>query len=860
MILEALVSQIDQRFQHEKRAKICLWFDEKTEFGRLIPLLANYLARLSKPPFALLAYDEDKRHGQIWLKHQVHQITTATPATERGALRFVVYVPLSEERLDSPERGDAAPLEMLEEFRSIGVFYKINGKRPTLFNFLKQAGVRLPESPVEQRRLYEGGAESLLGKYSARFFDRPPAFWETTLTPDVAQARLLGDVDQTVFEVAEDPDATWAKLREHGLDRELVAMIKDRYGFEGPEVPSEWIRELVVTVALTETYLAYGEPPDFPLADKLPPLPLRAHHLVLVQRWLRDAKYRPAWDHWVEQVEADIDLAAWAGARNGRSIAFPHLVRHRWRRTWDEFAAASGKESTTEAFFTKTRQLLAEQAEFLKAREDEIGHWQLLRDLDALIAACSAARKEVAAADTSRAFVEIFVKHARTIDGAHIAIRYAAEEAGLPPAATVADRSYAAYTNALNAAFFERIAAAGTLDGLGIPAVTAELEKSLWQAHGKRAVIIVDALRYDCALAIADELRGTKTDVMPLLAMLPTVTPIGMTAMLPLSGALVELALKHNSVHPKVNGKDFAARAERLSYLRDFGADCRDISDVEAATSGPGAGAGELLVVYGHEEVDSIGHGEATTLIRHVRLEIERLARLVRKLLRWDYDEVHIITDHGFILLDEHKLPPEVACDKSWCNVLKERYALVPATADVPLVTLPMPWSSDVRVAVPPGLAFFKAEKSFSHGGAAVQELVIPHLVARGQAGQGKRLTVEVVLPTFELQRAAVKVTVRVGSSAAQRASQMALFAESGRTLSLDVRRRRPDGTVPSVLANKAKEVRIEPTDKESSVTLFFNTALSFSQGELLELDIRDAETSEQFPPGGIKLTVGRDM
>jgi len=56
------------------------------------------------------------------------------------------------------------------------------------------------------------------------------------------------------------------------------------------------------------------------------------------------------------------------------------------------------------------------------------------------------------------------------------------------------------------------------------------------------------------------------------------------------------------------------------------------------------------------------------------------------------------------------------------------------------------------------------------------------------------------------------------------------------------------------------EEVRIEPKDKEQSVTLFFHTATTFQKGELLELDIRDVETTEQFPPGGIKLTVGRDM
>jgi hypothetical protein len=190
---------------------------------------------------------------------------------------------------------------------------------------------------------------------------------------------------------------------------------------------------------------------------------------------------------------------------------------------------------------------------------------------------------------------------------------------------------------------------------------------------------------------------------------------------------------------------------------------------------------------------------------------------------------------------------------------LKERYAIVPARADLPLVTLPFLWDSEIRVAVPPGLAFFKTEKSFSHGGAAVQELVIPHLISRNQVAQGKRVGVEVVLPAYELQRPAVKVTLRVALPP-QQAAQMALFKGSGRSLSIDVVRRLTDGTVTSVLANTPKEVRLEPADNEQSVTLFFHTALRFQKGELLELDIRDVETTEQFPPGGIKLTVGREM
>lgn len=860
MILEALANQLEQRFQYEKRARVCLWFDERSEFARLLPLLDAHVTSRTKPPFVLLSYDKAQRHGQIWLKHQVHQRLEAASAAERASLRFVVYIPLPEERLEASKRDDEVSLDFLEEFRAIGVFFRISGKRPTLFSFLRQAGVVLPDGPSDQRRLYEGGRDSLLAKYSAKFVDRPPVFWETTLTPDVAQSRLIGDVDQTLFELAADPDAAWAALHENGLDQELVVMVRERYGFEAPERrPSEWVRDFVMTVALTETFIGYGEPADFPLKNRLPALPVRQHHVALVHRWLRDAEYRPAWDRRVEEAEQDVDLAAWAdGHPAGRSVAFPHLVWQRWRRTWREFEAASAKESATETFFTNNRTVLAEQAEFLKARDQEIGQWQLLRDLDVLVTACANARKAVNAASEARAHVALFVEHAREIDGAHLEIRYAAEETGLPAVAKVADRAYAAYTNTLNEAFFKQIAATRSLDGLGLPGVTQHLEKSIWKGHGRRAVVIVDALRYDCAVAIGAYLRGQSVEVTPLLAMLPTVTPVGMTAMLPLSGATVEVELKNNSIHPNVGGKDFAARVARVAFLTEFGADCRDIAEVESSSSLPDAG--ELLVVYGHEEVDSIGHGQAETLIRHVHLEIERLARLVRKLHRWGYPSVHIVTDHGFILLDEQKLPSEAACEKSWCHVLKERYALVPAKADLPLVSFPFAWSSAYRVAVPPGLAFFKAEKSFSHGGAALQELVIPHLASRAHAPQGKRVAIEVVLPTFELQRPAVKVTVRVAPSAAQEDAQLPILSESGRTLSLEVRRRAVDGTATTVLAGKAKELRIESKDKEQSVTLFFHTAQSFQKGELLELDIRDVETTEQFPPGGIKLTVGRDM
>jgi hypothetical protein len=441
------------------------------------------------------------------------------------------------------------------------------------------------------------------------------------------------------------------------------------------------------------------------------------------------------------------------------------------------------------------------------------------------------------------------------IEGEHIRLRSGAMKLGLPVIGSVADRAYAAYAKPLNEKFVGLYAAQGTAEIAGFESVTEHLQRELWHRSGRRAVIIVDALRLDGAFAIREALTGHDIEVNPVRAMLPTVTPIGMTAMLPLDGVHVTFGVEANTLHPRVNGKGASARSNRLAFLKEYGADCREIEAVESMTAGDGFG--ELLVVFGHEEVDHLGHGSAETLIRHVDREVDRLALLIRRLHRWGYPEVHVVTDHGFILLDEDRLPPEVTCDKDWCYVRKERFALVSASADLPLLTFPFAWDNSIRVAVPPGLAFFSAEKSFSHGGATLQELLIPHLVSR-VATQERRVGIEVVVAATELARSSVKVAIR--PKVALGAGQMCLFVELGRNLQLDVLSS-TSGEQKSVLATgKPKDLRIESDSGDVTVNLFFHTALAFRRGETLVLSVRDTDTFEQFPAGGIKLTVGRDM
>ena len=253
MILDALVDQFVQRFRYEKRARVCLWFDERQEFARLLPALRGHLAAMKPPPFRLLEYDGGEGRGQIWLKYEVHRTAEVAEPDVRQHLRFVLYLPLSEDRLDGPGKNGDPSLDLLTEYRLGGVIWRIGGKRPTMFTFLRQAGVPLSESPAEQRRLYEDSRDSLLAKYVATFINRPPTFWTTTLTPEVARSRLIGDLDQTILDLAVEPEVTWQCLVDRGLHPEFVDMVEERYGFvAATESLTAWLCEFTAMLALTE--------------------------------------------------------------------------------------------------------------------------------------------------------------------------------------------------------------------------------------------------------------------------------------------------------------------------------------------------------------------------------------------------------------------------------------------------------------------------------------------------------------------------------------------------------------------------------------------------------------------------------
>lgn len=854
MILDALIQQFRQRFNYEKRAEVCLWFDEAREFERLLEQLQTHLANSDTPPIQLFAYDPDQNRGQIWLRQQHHEHFHALSEAEQKRQRYLFYFPFSEDLWERPQADGPFGLEFLQCYRFAGVTWRINGKKPTLFSFLRALDIPLPTQPGEQRKLFEGGKDSLLARYVARFHGQPGTFWKQSLTPRSAQEALLGDLSGVVLKLACDPELAWAAMERDGVLVDFLYATEQRLGFfSDTDNPALWLHALAESLALTETFLNYGEPEDFPFIDRLPSFNKRRPQLELLQRWLRDAEARPAWDQLVAQAEKHIDLSNWARGKVGRSYGFPHLVQARWGHYKTRLEDISGRVEAVRTFAVEEAAHIKEECEQSKASYATGEKWDFLQALCKFIDATEAARKEIAKIKQAADAARLFACYAKTIDSGYWKLVAGAHEHGIPAVAQIAGRFYTEYAVALNEVFFEQWAAGDSSDIPGFPFVGDILDARVWQVSGKRAVLIVDAFRLDCAYELEAQMAAGECNITPMRAALPTRTPVGMSAMLPKSIQPESLQVKSNELHPIREGKSFADRQNRLKALESFGATVVGMEDVLAMSKSPDK-TSELLVVYGHEALDSMGHGNSGTLISHMEAELRQLMRMVKKLHAWGYPQVHIITDHGFVLFPEEWLPSEVNFDKDWCILQKERFAITKRTTDVPLIRKKCPWNEEFLVAVPPGLSFFKTEKSFSHGGASLQELIIPHFVSTVHATP-KTFEVRVELESYQLTRAALKVTL---ASKADFSLNGDLFEQSSRTLDIQVTKK---NSGLSVLPNQQpKTVKLEWNDREKSVTAFFDSKHAFVADEQLVLSVSDKDTGEKFPSSGIILNIARDL
>lgn len=270
----------------------------------------------------------------------------------------------------------------------------------------------------------------------------------------------------------------------------------------------------------------------------------------------------------------------------------------------------------------------------------------------------------------------------------------------------------------------------------------------------KVAVIVSDALRYEVAKELIGELAKSKhiASLKPAIAMLPSETKYCKPSLLP---------HRELKLYGKGEEQDMAVddhildttlkRSEHLQVYRD-GAVCVPFETVAEYNLEKNREIFKHPLVYiFHDVIDKTGHdGNAKQIVNSCRDAITELKKMIPKIhASYNVTEVYITSDHGFLFndimftdKDKHKIEED-------CLERSTRYYLTKSKDEVNgVVKFPlnevsgMVNVSDVMVAVPMGTNRFAAPSGgymFTHGGAALQELIIPVITSRQERDDNKQ-------------------------------------------------------------------------------------------------------------------------
>ena len=316
------------------------------------------------------------------------------------------------------------------------------------------------------------------------------------------------------------------------------------------------------------------------------------------------------------------------------------------------------------------------------------------------------------------------------------------------------DQNYSKLCNRINLEWTRCLKETGGIGEVHLLRQQNFYDEQIKPIQKKVAVIVSDALRYEVAKELIGELARSKhiASLKPAIAMLPSETKYCKPSLLP---------HRELKLYGKGEEQDMAVddhildttlkRSEHLQVYRD-GAVCVPFETVSEYNLEKNREIFKHPLVYiFHDVIDKTGHdGNAKQIVNSCRDAITELKKMIPKIhASYNVTEVYITSDHGFLFndimftdKDKHKIEED-------CLERSTRYYLTKSKDEVNgVVKFPlnevsgMVNVSDVMVAVPMGTNRFAAPSGgymFTHGGAALQELIIPVITSRQERDDNKQ-------------------------------------------------------------------------------------------------------------------------
>ena len=276
----------------------------------------------------------------------------------------------------------------------------------------------------------------------------------------------------------------------------------------------------------------------------------------------------------------------------------------------------------------------------------------------------------------------------------------------------------------------------------------------------KAVVIISDALRYEVAEELGSRIRQEDrfdAELQAVLGVLPSYTQLGMAALLP------HRTLRHSPDGKTVlaDGQPTNGTAFRKKILEGVGGTAIQAEDFKALSPEERRELFKnhrVLYIY-HDVIDATGDKQGTErrVFEAAEQALSELVDLVKKAANANATNIFVTADHGFLFQDE-ELPAQFFLSETpqGDNILvkNKRYVLGHGLkVDLAFTTfssVQLELDGDIEVQIPKSIHRLRLPgggSRFVHGGATLQEIVVPVLAVNKKRRSDTRLVNVKVLP-----------------------------------------------------------------------------------------------------------------
>lgn len=258
------------------------------------------------------------------------------------------------------------------------------------------------------------------------------------------------------------------------------------------------------------------------------------------------------------------------------------------------------------------------------------------------------------------------------------------------------------------------------------------------------AYFLVDSLRYEMGLELAARLpKEVESKLTPVLSAIPSITTVGMAALLPGASDRFSVIERKNRLGSLVGDAFLPDLAARRKYAALMIAGQVDISLDEllglTVTKLAKKIEGAQVIIVRSQEIDLAGEVNSNFQARNViDTVINNLARAIRKLSQAGIERMVLAADHGHLFFAGDR-DESMRIDSPGGNTVElhrrcwSGYGGTTPAGCVRVTAAELGYDSELEFVFPKGTAVFKAggDLAYHHGGLSLQEMVAPLLTVR---------------------------------------------------------------------------------------------------------------------------------